>query len=54
MKWLVAIVAACALGMAVYMSTGKTVRAECKDGTISHSKHRPGTCSKHGGVAKWR
>jgi len=27
--------------------------AKCKDGTFSHSKHRSGTCSKHGGVADW-
>jgi Protein of unknown function (DUF3761) len=27
--------------------------AQCKDGMYSHSKNRTGTCSKHGGVAKW-
>ena len=27
--------------------------AQCKDGTYSHSKSRSGTCSRHGGVAKW-
>lgn len=27
--------------------------AKCKDGTYSKSKHRGGTCSKHGGVADW-
>jgi hypothetical protein len=27
--------------------------ALCKDGTYSHSQHRSGTCSKHGGVDKW-
>ena len=27
--------------------------AKCKDGTYSKSKHRSGTCSKHGGVADW-
>jgi len=27
--------------------------AKCKDGLYSHSKHRSGTCSKHGGVAQW-
>ncbi len=31
--------------------TGAT--AQCKDGTYSHSQHRSGTCSRHGGVAKW-
>jgi len=28
--------------------------ATCKDGSISYSKQRSGTCSKHGGVYKWR
>lgn len=27
--------------------------AICKDGWISHSKHASGTCSWHGGVARW-
>ena len=27
--------------------------ARCKDGTYSHSQHRSGTCSGHGGVAEW-
>jgi hypothetical protein len=27
--------------------------AQCKDGMYSHSKNRTGSCSKHGGVAKW-
>ena len=27
--------------------------AQCRDGTYSFSKHRNGTCSHHGGVAKW-
>ena len=27
--------------------------ALCRDGTYSYSKHRPGTCSHHGGVARW-
>ena len=27
--------------------------ARCKDGTYSHSVHRSGTCSRHGGVAAW-
>jgi uncharacterized protein with FMN-binding domain len=27
--------------------------ARCKDGTYSHSAHRSGTCSRHGGVAEW-
>jgi len=27
--------------------------AKCKDGMYSHSAHRTGACSKHGGVAQW-
>jgi hypothetical protein len=27
--------------------------ARCNDGTYSHSAHRSGTCSHHGGVAEW-
>lgn len=27
--------------------------AKCRDGSMSFSKHRSGTCSRHGGVAQW-
>ena len=27
--------------------------AQCRDGTYSFSQSRRGTCSRHGGVAKW-
>jgi hypothetical protein len=27
--------------------------AQCADGTYSFSQHRKGTCSHHGGVARW-
>ena len=27
--------------------------AKCRDGTMSFSAHRSGTCSRHGGVAQW-
>jgi hypothetical protein len=27
--------------------------AECRDGSVSFSEHRSGTCSYHGGVAHW-
>lgn len=27
--------------------------AKCKDGSLSYSAHRSGTCSHHGGVASW-
>ncbi|HEV2562352.1 MAG TPA: DUF3761 domain-containing protein [Rhizomicrobium sp.] len=28
--------------------------AKCADGTYSYSKHRRGSCSRHGGVAAWK
>jgi hypothetical protein len=31
--------------------TGAT--AKCGDGTYSYSQHASGTCSHHGGVARW-
>lgn len=31
---------------------GPTI-ATCKDGTESHSAHRQGACSRHGGVKSW-
>jgi hypothetical protein len=27
--------------------------AKCRDGTYSYSQHASGTCSHHGGVARW-
>lgn len=27
--------------------------ARCRDGSLSYSQHRQGTCSHHGGVAQW-
>jgi hypothetical protein len=28
--------------------------AQCRDGSYSFSEHHRGTCSHHGGVARWR
>jgi hypothetical protein len=28
--------------------------AQCRDGSYSFSEHHSGTCSHHGGVARWR
>lgn len=36
-----------------YESAPKGATARCKDGTYSFSQNRRGTCSHHGGVAKW-
>ncbi len=30
------------------------ITATCKDGTVSYSNHRSGTCSRHGGVLTWK
>ncbi len=27
--------------------------AMCRDGSVSYSRHRSGTCSSHGGVQQW-
>ena len=36
-----------------YDKTPAGATAQCRDGTYSFSQHRQGTCSHHGGVAKW-
>ena len=36
-----------------YNSAPPGATALCRDGTYSFSKSRRGTCSHHGGVAKW-
>lgn len=36
-----------------YKSAPAGASALCRDGTYSFSKNRRGTCSHHGGVAKW-
>ena len=28
--------------------------AQCRDGSYSFSQHHSGTCSRHGGVARWQ
>jgi hypothetical protein len=30
-----------------------TATARCRDGSMSASRHRSGTCASHGGVAAW-
>ncbi len=35
------------------VTEGGSPTAKCKDGTLSYSAHRSGTCSHHGGVAEW-
>jgi uncharacterized protein YraI len=36
-----------------YQSVPAGATALCRDGTYSFSRNRRGTCSHHGGVAKW-
>jgi hypothetical protein len=39
-----------------HTDTGATpagASAQCRDGSFSFSAHRRGTCSHHGGVARW-
>ena len=36
-----------------YDAAPEGATAVCRDGTYSFSRHRQGTCSHHGGVAKW-
>jgi hypothetical protein len=57
-RTLVAVVLACLTGGALPASAavrdappGATAR--CRDGTYSFSAHHSGTCSHHGGVARW-
>jgi Protein of unknown function (DUF3761) len=35
------------------LSAPQGATAQCRDGSYSFSTHRSGTCSHHGGVAKW-
>ena len=38
----------------VFRSTAPAgASAQCRDGSYSFSRHRSGTCSHHGGVARW-
>jgi hypothetical protein len=46
-------VLAVVVGSATGGSPPPGATALCRDGTYSFSQHRSGTCSHHGGVAKW-
>jgi len=49
---LIAIMIACYV---IYgtLTGSKGISAICNDGTASMSVNRSGTCSRHGGVARW-
>lgn len=46
------------IGLAIHGHYAKPalprISAQCRDGTVSWSRHRSGTCSHHGGVSAWR
>jgi len=51
------VIAAVAAGAIMAGATGASAAepsATCKDGTVSYSASRSGTCAHHGGVAAWR
>ena len=37
----------------IHRKSGNVRRAVCRDGSISLSRNRRGTCSRHGGVRRW-
>jgi hypothetical protein len=41
------------LGSGALPTIGNSAHARCRDGTLSYSVNRQGTCSWHGGVAEW-
>lgn len=54
--WLLLLVAVVVNAMAAQTASASPppgATARCRDGTYSFSHHRSGTCSHHGGVAKW-
>ena len=48
-----AMVASVTVGTSLAASPPSGATAVCSDGTYSFSQHHSGTCSHHGGVAKW-
>ena len=40
-------------GTAAHDAAPPGATAQCRDGTYSFSQHHSGTCSHHGGVARW-
>jgi Protein of unknown function (DUF3761) len=53
-RWLLTVVGIVASQRAGAQQTPPAgATALCRDGSYSFSKHRSGTCSHHGGVAKW-
>src|ERR1700704_1650672 len=50
---LLTVVAAFAFAGAAPSAPPPGATALCRDGTYSYSQHHSGTCSHHGGVARW-
>lgn len=40
-------------GFVIHRNSGRVRRAICRDGKITLSRHRRGTCSRHRGVRRW-
>lgn len=51
LRWSVVILLASVI--AYYLMPTHEPMATCRDGTVSYSQHRSGTCSRHGGVFQW-
>ncbi|MHB8470005.1 MAG: HNH endonuclease signature motif containing protein [Gaiellaceae bacterium] len=51
--WTLGFALAAALAIAVAATASPPPTARCRDGTLSYSAHRSGTCSHHRGVAAW-
>jgi hypothetical protein len=49
-----AVTGALVTGLAGTASAAADPTATCRDGSVSYSASRSGTCSHHGGVATWR
>lgn len=37
----------------IHRKSGSVQKAICRDGSITYSRNRRGTCSRHGGVRRW-
>jgi uncharacterized protein DUF3761 len=51
--WVLAAVVLAVCAAAGRAAPPPSATAQCRDGTYSFSQHRSGTCSHHGGVARW-
>ena len=52
-RYLVTLLAAISFAVGLASADLSAQTARCRDGSLSYSKSRSGTCSRHGGVAEW-